>query len=53
VLYREELEQPDIGVIYKGKALSLANLYLDLAALELLQARLESVVARGRDTESR
>jgi len=38
-LYREELGQADIGILYKGKALSLANLYLDLAALEFLQAR--------------
>lgn len=38
-LYREELEQPEIRAAYEGKALSLANLYLDLAALEFLQAK--------------
>ncbi len=38
-LYRHELEQPGIRAAYEGRALSLANLYLDLAALEFLQAK--------------
>jgi len=38
-LYRKELEQPDLRAAYQGKALSLANVYLDLAALEFLQAK--------------
>lgn len=37
-LYRRELEQPDIRAAYSGRTLSLANLYLDLAALEFMQA---------------
>jgi tetratricopeptide (TPR) repeat protein len=36
-LYRHELEQP--GVVTAYSPLSFANLYLDLAALEFLQAR--------------
>ncbi|MES2627178.1 MAG: tetratricopeptide repeat protein [Pseudomonadota bacterium] len=38
-LYRLELERPGIRAAYQNNALFLANLYLDLAALEFLQAR--------------
>jgi hypothetical protein len=38
-LYRQELERPGLRASYQGRPLSLANLYLDLAALEFLQAR--------------
>ncbi len=38
-LYRAELERPGVGAAYEGRGLALANLYLDLAALEFLQAK--------------
>jgi tetratricopeptide (TPR) repeat protein len=38
-LYRQQLAQPDLRAAYQGRALSLANVYLDLAALEFLQAK--------------
>jgi len=38
-LYRKELEQPRVRAAYRDRALSQANLYLDFAALEFLQAR--------------
>jgi hypothetical protein len=38
-IYRLELDEPDSRGAYAGRPLSVANLYLDLAALEFLQAR--------------
>lgn len=38
-LYRRELDQPSLRADYQGKPLWLANLYLDLAAIEFLQAK--------------
>ena len=38
-LYQHELERPGVRAFYQGRGLSLANLYLDMAALEFLQAR--------------
>lgn len=38
-LYQHELERPGVRAFYQGRDLSLANLYLDMAALEFLQAR--------------
>jgi tetratricopeptide (TPR) repeat protein len=38
-LYRHELEQPGLRAAYQGKGLWLANLYLDLAAVEFMQAK--------------
>lgn len=56
-LYRQELEQENLRADYAGRPLQVANLYLDLAALELLQARqklalpLSEYYAGGQRTE--
>jgi tetratricopeptide (TPR) repeat protein len=55
-LYQQELERPDLRASYQGRPLFVANLYLDLAAIEFMQAKkrlampLSSFVEGGQRT---
>jgi tetratricopeptide (TPR) repeat protein len=55
-LYRQELELPGVRASYQGKGLFVGNLYLDLAAIEFMQAKkmlalpLSSYVEGGQRT---
>src|SRR5690606_27345035 len=46
-LYQQELERPGLRAAYAARPLALANLYLDLAAPEFLQARKKLALPLG------
>jgi hypothetical protein len=50
-LYWQELERPDLRASYKGRVLFVANLYLDVAAIEFMQAKKRLALPLGAYVE--